>query len=107
VEISISAPFAHLFAPLIGSPGSSFSKHILTQGMKAMESPNRGGVWDRFLEACRRAGVEERKLRWYVARVERYLKAHGQREPGDHGAADVQAYLERAGSEARLPGWLL
>jgi integron integrase len=70
--------------------------------MHASDDPK----WTQFLEVCRREGVAERALRWYVVRIERYLKAHPQRALSDHLASDVQAYLERAGREVDLPGWL-
>jgi hypothetical protein len=43
-------------------PHCSFSNHIPSQGIRAMDSPDRAGVWDRFLEACRREGVQEGKM---------------------------------------------
>jgi hypothetical protein len=67
---------------------------------------NSGSQWKQFLEVCPREGVKDTALRWYVVRLERYLKAYRGRGPDSHEAGDVQTYLERAGREASLPGWL-
>jgi integron integrase len=63
--------------------------------------------WDVFLDVCRREGVQDTALRWYVVRLERYFKAKSNHDPRLHEAADVQAYLEKAGGDTDLPGWLL
>ncbi|HTE42405.1 MAG TPA: hypothetical protein VK629_16400 [Steroidobacteraceae bacterium] len=61
--------------------------------------------WNRYLESLRRAKVPERARRWYVLRVEQYLKAHADLSLPDHGAALVTAYLSRAGRDQSLAGW--
>jgi site-specific recombinase XerD len=72
-----------------------------------MTSPLASGIdWQAFMEICRRAGIKDKALRWYIVRVERYLRAHPGRAPDDHECGDVQDYLERAGRESRLPAWL-
>ncbi len=63
--------------------------------------------WDAYLEACRASGIKESSIRWYVVRVERYLRAHSGREIAQHEAADVERYLEEAGRDTSLPAWKL
>jgi hypothetical protein len=40
-----------------------------------MESAEHRGIWDEFIAVCRRAGVPDKALRWYVVRIERYLRS--------------------------------
>lgn len=63
-------------------------------------------LWTRFIEMCQRERVPEQALRWYVVRIERFLKAHQGREPSDLGSEDVETYLQAAGRSAGIPGWL-
>src|SRR4051794_17212779 len=61
--------------------------------------------WDKFISICRREGVPDGSLRWYIVRIERYLKSYPDRPVESHTAADVQRYLERAGIDAGTPSW--
>ena len=45
-------------------------------------------------------------MRWYVVRIERFLRAHPGREPDELGPDDVEAYLRAAGRSAQAPGWM-
>jgi len=63
--------------------------------------------WDGFSKVCRRAGVKDTAIRWYVVRIERYLEAKRGRPASEHEVGDVQRYLEEAGRDASLPGWML
>jgi Phage integrase, N-terminal SAM-like domain len=65
------------------------------------------GSWDAFIAACRHAGVGDTAVRWYVVRVERFLAAHPDCEPGRCEATGVQKYLEEAGRDTELPAWKL
>lgn len=60
--------------------------------------------WDAFIEVCRKEGMAEAAVRWYVVRIERYLKAHD-RPADQHESSDVLRYLEAAGRNASVPGW--
>ncbi|HEY5806459.1 MAG TPA: integron integrase [Povalibacter sp.] len=64
-------------------------------------------LWDRFIDICNREHVPHRARRWYVVRVERFLKAHPGREAAELGAGEVEAYLQAAGRNAAVPGWML
>ena len=65
-----------------------------------------GNLWDRFIDICRREHVPEPAMRWYVVRIERFLRAHPGREPDELGPDDVEAYLRAAGRSAQAPGWM-
>ena len=61
--------------------------------------------WDAFIAVCRREGVPEPALRWYVVRIERYIKAHGGRSLRQHDTDCIKQYLESAGRDSTLPAW--
>ncbi|OGT84762.1 MAG: integrase [Gammaproteobacteria bacterium RIFCSPLOWO2_02_FULL_61_13] len=44
-------------------------------------------------------------MRWYVHRLEQYLRTHAGHPLRRHGANDVRAFLEEAGRNARFEGW--
>jgi integron integrase len=71
-----------------------------------MESAEHRGIWDEFIAVCRRAGVPDKALRWYVVRIERYLRSQGDTPPHQHSAKSVTDYVERAGREAHVPSWM-
>jgi len=50
--------------------------------------------------------VPEPALRWYVVRIERFLKSHAGREPDEIAATDIEEYLQEAGRTAEVPGWM-
>jgi integron integrase len=62
-------------------------------------------AWDTFIEICRQHGVAGDATRWYVVRIERYLKAHPELPPDRHDARHVAEYLGQAGRDPDLPGW--
>jgi hypothetical protein len=62
-------------------------------------------AWDTFIEICRQHGVAGDATRWYVVRIERYLKAHRELPPDRHDARHVAEYLGQAGRDPDLPGW--
>lgn len=64
------------------------------------------GLWDRFIDVCRRERVPERALRWYVVRIERFLKAHPDWELGGISSDEVKEYLGEAGRSGNVPGWM-
>ena len=63
--------------------------------------------WERFREKLTGQGVKAPAQRWYVVRVEQYIKvSHGKRLR-EHAPADVTAYLEQVGRDARIEDWQL
>lgn len=61
--------------------------------------------WDGFIEICRARSVPERALRWYVVRVERYLKTFPDQRLRTHTEQMVTGYLQDAGRDSELPSW--
>ena len=60
--------------------------------------------WDDYIEVCHRHGVPDASVRWYLIRVERYLKA--QSSPIEqHAPEHVSTYLTEAGRAAAFPAW--
>jgi len=70
-----------------------------------MEKAAKTPAWGDFVDLARRNGVPERALRWYVLRLEHYLRAHPDKPLRRHEAADVREYLEGLGRRGRLQGW--
>jgi integron integrase len=62
-------------------------------------------LWSQFIDVCRREGIPDPAIRWYVVRVERFLKAHPGQRLKQHNASQVAAYLEEAGRDTTLSGW--
>ena len=59
--------------------------------------------WDDYIEVCHRHGVPDASVRWYLIRVERYLKA--QSSPIEqHAPEHVSTYLTEAGRAAQRLG---
>jgi hypothetical protein len=61
--------------------------------------------WDRYLELLRRAAIPDRAHRWYVLRVEQYIRAHPELPLRRHQAAQVAEYLAHVGRDPQLLGW--
>lgn len=61
--------------------------------------------WDSFIQACLAEGVPEQSVRWYVIRIERYLRAHADKPPSGHTADRVTAYLTSVGRHPGIRGW--
>lgn len=70
------------------------------------EDTAKAARWDLFIEACRKEGVPEKRVRWYVVRIERYARAHVGKSVKKHGPDEVRGYLEEAGRDPSTPGWL-
>ncbi len=68
--------------------------------------PNRdGGLWSRYIDFLREQGVKPGALRWYVLRMEQYLRHFRDRELTDHDPHLVEAYLLEVGRIGRLETW--
>jgi len=70
-----------------------------------MEAGEHRSIWEAFIAVCRRNGVSEQALRWYVVRMERYLRSQRDTAPQDHSAKIVVDYVEQAGRQPDVPDW--
>lgn len=61
--------------------------------------------WDEYIQCCLKLGVPERSVRWYVVRVERYLRTLHGSKPDDHGAKQVADYVASAGRHPQMQDW--
>ena len=61
--------------------------------------------WDRYVDLLRTRGVPERSHRWYVRRVEEFLKAVGPRPLSALAAEEVTEYLRSASNREDLAAW--
>ena len=63
--------------------------------------------WERFGETLTTRNVKVSAQRWYVVRVEQYVKAAGGKRLQEHSPEDVVAYLENVGRSDRIEDWQL
>jgi len=75
-----------------------------------MESPSPlddriARFWDRYLAVLDKHRVTPSAARWYVVRVEEYLKAAKGRKLLDHRPDDLVSYLHAVGRDQRLESW--
>ncbi len=61
--------------------------------------------WDRCIKAARSKGIKESVVKWYVVRVEQYLKAHSKKRLVSHTAEDVEPYFTTIGRQRILKHW--
>ena len=61
--------------------------------------------WQKYLNLLLKKRIPEKQQRWYVKRVEDFLKRHPGRHLQDFTAADVEAYLRLHSSDATLSVW--
>lgn len=61
--------------------------------------------WDRYIALVRESGVKSAHIRWYVRRIEQYLRAIGKSKPADHLASDLQRFLAKIGKETWISNW--
>ncbi len=61
--------------------------------------------FDNYLDCLRKASIPEKQRRWYVKRVEAFIKAQNGHKIKTLSGDDVAWYLEVIGRENRLPGW--
>ena len=73
------------------------------QMKKSDESVER--FWDRYIEQVRQKGVKEPFDRWYVIRVQEYIKANEGRRLADHRPMDVETFLGDESRRSRLKPW--
>ena len=70
-------------------------------GAQGIRLPDRA-FWDRYLTLLQAAGIKPDQTRWYVLRVEQYLKAHPDLALADHGPEHLGGWFEGLGRESRL-----
>ena len=58
-----------------------------------------------YLTCLAKASVPERQRRWYVKRVEEFIRAHEGRKIKTLIGSEIAEYLARIGGENRLAGW--
>lgn len=75
-------------------------------GIQHAQCPDRA-FWDGYLAVLGAAGIKPEKAKWYVHRVERYLKVHPNLAVSDHEADHVHRWFERKRREADVTGWQL
>ena len=67
------------------------------------------GAASRFFEnllgCLANASVPERQRRWYVKRIEEFIKAHEGRKIKSLSGSDIQRYFALIGRQNRLAGW--
>ena len=61
--------------------------------------------FDDYLECLHKASIPEKQRRWYVKRVETFIKAQNGRRIKTLSGADIAGYFEAIGRQNRLPGW--
>ena len=61
--------------------------------------------WDKYLEYILNHGVNPRVARWYIIRVEQYLKAFSNQRLVEHKPEDVVGYLEKLVGLDRIEAW--
>jgi len=61
--------------------------------------------FDRYLNCLAKAAVPENRRRWYVRRVEAFIRAQNGRKIKSLGAAEIAQYFETLGRQDRLQGW--
>jgi len=61
--------------------------------------------FDNYLECLRIASIPDKQWRWYVKRVEAFIKAQNGRRIKTLSGDDIAGYFEAIGRQNRLPGW--
>ena len=61
--------------------------------------------WGKYVKYIVDQGVKQTTTRWYVVRVEQYIKAFPKKKLAEHGPIDVVGYLEEQGRLGRIKDW--
>ena len=75
--------------------------------MQADTSDRSARFWEKYLKETEKQWVKGDAQRWYVRRVECYLKSLEGRRLGEQRPGDVERYLERVGRDPRVKEWQL
>lgn len=70
-----------------------------------MDSTKNKSFWEKYIDKTRQYNVPEKVVRWYVRRVEEYLKASNKEHLGQHSPEDVEQYLKDKGRIPLLKDW--
>ena len=63
--------------------------------------------WEKYLKETEKQWVKDDARRWYVRRVECYLKALEGKRLGEQRPRDVERYLDRMSRDPRVKEWQL
>ena len=58
-----------------------------------------------YINCLTKASIAVKHRRWYVKRLEAFIKAHKGRKIKSLGATDIERYLDMLGRQGRLQGW--
>lgn len=61
--------------------------------------------WDKYIKFIQDRGVKDSVVRWYVIRVEQYIKAFPEKRLAKHCPQDIVNYLEKQGRLVKLKDW--
>ena len=61
--------------------------------------------WDKYIQYIIDQGVKESSTRWYVIRVEQYIKAFSEKRLADHRPEDVAIYFKEQGRQGKIKDW--
>jgi hypothetical protein len=61
--------------------------------------------FDNYLISLEKANIPEKYRRWYVKRIEEFIRAHNGHKIKGLSGADIARYFDVIGRENRLAGW--
>lgn len=70
-----------------------------------MESDSIERFWDKFIAKTTSYNVPSKSTRWYVKRVEEYIKAHSELRLAQHSPTHVETFLQDLGRNQQLSDW--
>jgi len=70
-----------------------------------METKSVDNLWGRYIEKTKGYNVPPKSTRWYVRRVEDYLRVHSDLSLHQHSPSHVDNYLQALGRNSRLQDW--
>lgn len=62
-------------------------------------------LWDKYIAKTRSYKVPDKAIRWYVIRVEQYIKTHHNLPLEEHSPEILNKYLQGLGRQHRLKDW--
>lgn len=63
------------------------------------------GFWEIYISKAKNHNLPHKAVRWYIKRVEEYIKAHPSTRLSQHTRGDVENFLQAAGRNHRLADW--
>jgi integron integrase len=70
-----------------------------------MNKENSNTFWDDYLNRLQQQGVKESALRWYVVRVEEFLRRYPKKNPKAFSAEEVDRFFRDFGRKGRVLDW--